>query len=310
MLFLLLFQHFEEIPADGLYCVDLRLERSEQDYKLPLTINKFDWKYTNKDTQDPLFLMCPFARFNKQMPNEQDLQVIEENRRKFGPQKKGRMNENFGKERETLLAQDSSRHGAVEEYVVENNISSLEIAESKTELENVGIREASCNYNQQQPTLEDCAGALDAVFNSVHTTSSARNAEANCVPKVQSCHESAGLSTDSEGSQDSCVEMSNDVLTPTEISDRKTITKGSSQSSLRRAKLNSNFNEARGKFLAVLGEAVKKRVFNLPRTESDPVSQGSQDASSNLPLQMKDARVGILFSGGIDSMMIAALADK
>lgn len=306
---MLLFQHFEEIPADGFYCVDLRLERSEQDYKLPLTINKFDWKYTNKDTQDPLFLMCPIARFNKQMPNEQDLQVIEENRRRFRPQKKGGMNENFGKVRETLVAQDSSRHGAVEEHVVENNISSLEIAESKAELENVGIREASCNSDQQQPTLEDCASGLNTIFSAVHTTSLTRNTEVN-VPKVQSCHESAGLSTDSEGYQDSCVEMSNDILTPTEDSDMKTITTRSSQSSLYRPKLNSNFNEARDKFLAVLGEAVKKRVFNLPRTESDPVSQGSQEASSNLPLQMKDARVGILFSGGIDSMMIAALADK
>ena len=305
----MLFQHFEEIPADGLYCVDLRLDRNEQDYKLPLTINKFDWKYTNKDTQDPLFLMCPIVSFNKQMPNEQDLKVIEENRRRFCPKKKEEINKNFGKERETLVAQDSSTKGALEEHVVENNISSLEIAENKTELENVGIRDASCNSDEQQPTLEDCASGLNAMRSVVHTTSLTRNTEVD-VPKVHFCHESAAILTDSESSQDSCVGMPNDILTPTEASDRKTITKGSSQSSLHRAKLNSTFSEARDKFLAVLGEAVKKRVFNLPRTESDPVSQGSQEASSNLPSQVKDARVGIPFSGGIDSMMIAALADK
>ena len=299
-MFLLLFQYFEEIPANGLYCVDLRLEGSEQDYKQSLRINKFDWKHITKGTQDRSFLMCPVALFNKQMPNEQDSQVIEENRRRFCPQKKGEMDENFGKERETLVAQDSCVQSAVgEKHVVDNNISSLEIVENKT--------------------LEDCASGLNTMFSSFHTTSSTRNTEVN-VPKVLSCHESAGL-LNSESSQDCCVEMSSDILARTEASGR---TKGSSESSLHITKWNSTFNEARDKFIVVLGEAVKKRVFNLPRTDSDSVSQGSQEASSNLTgrsvlqeqrlasssLLVKDARVGILFSGGIDSMMIAALADK
>ena len=56
----------------------------------------------------------------------------------------------------------------------------------------------------------------------------------------------------------------------------------------------------------------------MPRIKSNSVSLGLQGASSSLTAKEKssletkdkDARVGILFSGGIDSMMIAALADR
>lgn len=49
-------------------------------------------------------------------------------------------------------------------------------------------------------------------------------------------------------------------------------------------------------FLRVFGEAVRARVTTLPEKEPD----ADPDQS----------RLGILFSGGIDSMMMAALADK
>ena len=81
---------------------------------------------------------------------------------------------------------------------------------------------------------------------------------------------------------------------------------------------NSSFEALRDKFVTVLGEAVRKRVFNLPRIKSNSISLGLQETSSSLSAKEKssletkdkDARVGILFSGGIDSMMIAALADR
>ncbi|XP_056391634.1 asparagine synthetase domain-containing protein 1-like isoform X1 [Hyla sarda] len=52
-------------------------------------------------------------------------------------------------------------------------------------------------------------------------------------------------------------------------------------------------------FIKVLSEAVKKRVFCLPRENNVLTSE-----AENL------ANVAILFSGGIDSMMLAALADR
>ena len=69
---------------------------------------------------------------------------------------------------------------------------------------------------------------------------------------------------------------------------------------------------------------MKKRVFNLPRTDNDFVSLDTSIAPETVtsvrPLQeqtsatslshVKEARIGVLFSGGIDSMMISALADK
>ena len=74
-------------------------------------------------------------------------------------------------------------------------------------------------------------------------------------------------------------------------------------------------------FFEVLGEALQRRVFNLPRTisgyeeiedrtdqlrlEYDKINNGTATSK-----RLIDSKVGILFSGGIDSMVIAALADR
>ena len=82
--------------------------------------------------------------------------------------------------------------------------------------------------------------------------------------------------------------------------------------------------------ISVLGKAVQKRVFNLPRSSTkrhcnvvgeagsgNPStrtgrSTGCQDATVTLhqDTPVRPAEVGILFSGGIDSMVLAALADR
>lgn len=54
--------------------------------------------------------------------------------------------------------------------------------------------------------------------------------------------------------------------------------------------------EVQDAFLKTLREAVNKRVYNLPRSHLDGEGGGS--------------KVGILFSGGIDSVVITALADQ
>ncbi|XP_074071612.1 asparagine synthetase domain-containing protein 1 [Macrotis lagotis] len=54
----------------------------------------------------------------------------------------------------------------------------------------------------------------------------------------------------------------------------------------------------------VLSEAVKKRVLCLSRTESVSLNDDHSKASA------KKANIAILFSGGIDSMVIASLADR
>ncbi|XP_007494557.2 asparagine synthetase domain-containing protein 1 [Monodelphis domestica] len=54
----------------------------------------------------------------------------------------------------------------------------------------------------------------------------------------------------------------------------------------------------------VLSEAVKRRVLCLTRTESQYVNDEFSKTSS------KKANIAILFSGGIDSMVIASLADR
>jgi len=54
-------------------------------------------------------------------------------------------------------------------------------------------------------------------------------------------------------------------------------------------------------FIKILGEAVRKRVVNLPQRQCITYDDVSE---------VKTARVGVLFSGGIDSIVLAALADR
>ncbi|XP_036603513.1 asparagine synthetase domain-containing protein 1 isoform X2 [Trichosurus vulpecula] len=58
------------------------------------------------------------------------------------------------------------------------------------------------------------------------------------------------------------------------------------------------------RLIDVLSEAVKKRVLCLSRTESLFLNDDLSKASA------KEANIAILFSGGIDSMVIASLADR
>lgn len=56
--------------------------------------------------------------------------------------------------------------------------------------------------------------------------------------------------------------------------------------------------EVVGRFIAELSRAVRRRVLCLPREEDRP------------PSAVLEAKVAVLFSGGVDSMVIAALADR
>ncbi|KFP85032.1 Asparagine synthetase domain-containing protein 1, partial [Apaloderma vittatum] len=58
-----------------------------------------------------------------------------------------------------------------------------------------------------------------------------------------------------------------------------------------------------GQFIGVLSEAVKRRVLSLVRDEDQKT--GGIPSMAN-----RKAHVAVLFSGGIDSMVVAALADK
>lgn len=56
-------------------------------------------------------------------------------------------------------------------------------------------------------------------------------------------------------------------------------------------------------FMHFLENATKRRVFNLPRDSGKGKDYTYREKNKN-------AKVGILFSGGIDSMVIAAIADR
>lgn len=316
---------FEEIPADGLYCVDLVNDIIEEDYGQPFRISKYEWTQADDDLRHVSFLTCPVTPFNKQMPNEQDLLAIEQNRRRFFLANKremcGEIEERFVGDGKTLVVQESCMQGASRESVAENDISSFKIAENDTELDNLENEDSSFKADLRR-SLEDC---IDGTLNLTHSAP-ARNGELNFCDdhpwQRSSCH--SKLNVDFESSQACCMETSTDNVTPNEVIGKKNTPEDGSRRSLNRHTWNLSFEELRDRFIVVLGKAVKKRVFNLPRTDTNSVLPGSEESSSDLTsarvstdqscapssLQLKDARVGILFSGGIDSMIIAVLADK
>ena len=65
-------------------------------------------------------------------------------------------------------------------------------------------------------------------------------------------------------------------------------------------------------FMEILEEATRRRVFNLPRERSDFDRERTshQDETCQSSVEGKTAKVGLLFSGGIDSMVLAAMADR
>ena len=308
-----MFQHFEEIPADGLYCVDLMNKTSEQDSKKPFRINKFEWRSTDTDLKNPLLLTCPILPFNKQMPCEQDFKVIAETRWRIFPPKKETLEENFTGEHNKMATEES---GVREDKTraVENEFSWLDIAENITRLNNMKIKDRIDGKLNCEPERCENEALDDYACSGLNTESTSPdrmlsgNATLN-VSKIQPCHDSRSLSTlnfDSKNSRHSFWETICHGLTQNEPSDNKNIPQASCRSSIFSTQWNSSFEQSRDKFIDVLGEAVRKRVFNLPRTNSVSPEQGFAFPGA----KKENARVGILFSGGIDSMMIAALADK
>lgn len=71
-------------------------------------------------------------------------------------------------------------------------------------------------------------------------------------------------------------------------------------------------------FVEILTAAVRKRVFNLPRErgtetchhEDCKKTENCSCQCCERPPHRKGSKVGILFSGGLDSMVLAALADR
>lgn len=318
---------------------------ADQGCEQPFRINKFEWKIASEEIQtSTLFLTCPVMPFNKQMPTEQDVQVIEENRRHIGPPANAR-DESAIKLEETSLKDGKASFGsendvgqASEKRVVEIGTSNLDIVENENVIEASisGCDGANLNCDPRltghETLLQDwaCGLHVNAKFSSPNPTSgvyTTGNFEAR-LSKSQSCDfnkcTSSMCSVDSGLSQHSCLETSCSELTiadelgkNTNISPTGTTAEGCSQCNLFRSLWNSSYNQSRDKFIAVLGNAVRKRVWNLPRTNSDSVSSNFSSGSTSEAnsftssgVQHKDARVGILFSGGIDSMIIAALADK
>lgn len=314
--------------------------RTDQSCEQLFQINKFEWKITGEELQNStLFLPCPVMPFNRQMPTERDVQVIKENRLRLGHAANVRdesaikLEETSSKERKKSIESEKSVGEGSKKRAVEIGMSNLDTVENENVIESSisGCNGENLNCDLKLPKhethLEDYVCGLDvnAKFSSpnpmpeVYTTDNFETSQScdssKCTPPMRGLH--------SVLSQESCAEtcmeltMTDERSKNTNISSTGTTAVGSSRCDLLTSMWNSSFKESRDKFIVVLGNAVRKRVWNLPRTNSDLVSSNFSSGSTSeansftsSEVQLKDARVGILFSGGIDSMMIAALADK
>ena len=299
--------------------MDLLNNTSEENTGKPFAIRKFEWSSKDGDFQNSMFLSCPVSPFNKQMPSGEDLRVIAETRQRICLKDDEKLEESFTSEINNISSKDNN--AKVEKLAVESEFSYLEISKNITGLSKSGSQDACPNCEEQYEfrALENCASTLNLRLSSPNRTST-RNVELNASDSLPfpASRSLSKLIFEAENSRHSFEETIPREATPSEASDFKNVPQACCDRSLVETRLKSTFETFRDKFITVLGEAVKKRVFNLPRIKSNSISLGLQETSSSLTakekssLETKDkgARVGILFSGGIDSMMIAALADR
>lgn len=330
--------HFEEIPADGLYCLDFVSSTTEQDEKQYFRINKYEWTIPGEEIERKGLLNCPVTPFNKQMPTEEDLKIIEENRRKIH----SCLNvQDEGRKKPKDIPMKESKGTLQGENYLENFNEELPVAilppdtvETRNETEGTAFKPEYSNVNcdhemtVREKSVRDCTWNMKVNGSSTNGTlldsSYRKNSSESPCGYDSSCYPVGLGCTGNE--RNLCLENYSKDDTQTDLNEEcanfsstLTIAEECHHSNLLRTRneWDSCYGESRDKFIAVLGDAVRKRVWNLPRTSCDrhlvasvSSSGRSVEAGSLENSEVHDARVGILFSGGIDSMMIAALADK
>ena len=293
--------------------MDLLNNTREENTRKPFAIRKFEWSSKDGDFQNSMFLSCPVLPFNKQMPSREDLRVIAETRQRICLKDEEKLEENFTSEINNISSKDKNAK-------VESEFSYLDNSKSIAGLSKSEIQDAcpNCEERYEFRALENCTSTVNSRFSSPNRAPT-RNVELNAsdsLPFLAS--RSLSKLNDAENSRHSFEETIPREATPSEAGDCESMPQACCDRGLVETRWNSTFEALRDKFVTVLGEAVRKRVFNLPRIKSNSISLGLQETSSSLSAKEKssletkdkDARVGILFSGGIDSMMIAALADR
>ena len=308
--------------------------RTNQECEQPFRINQFEWKIASEELQSSLFLTCPVqVPFNRQMPTEQDIQIIEENRRNLRPLENTRdenalkLEEMSSKECKKSVGGESDVKEAIGKRDVEIVMSNHNTVKNENVIEPTitGQDETSVKCDSEFPALEkspleDLVSDLrvNANFSTPNPTlgvSTTGNFEASATENQSFNSNSSPMHSVASGhSQHSCLTNSDERGVDTNFSSSGTTTQGCPRCNLFRSLWNT-YKESRDRFIAVLGDAVRKRVWNLPRTCSSSVSSdfcsgSASEVNTSSGVRRKDARVGILFSGGIDSMMIAALADR
>ena len=311
---------------------------TEQDEKQYFRINKYEWTIPGEELERKGLLNCPVTPFNKQMPTEKDLRIIEENRRKIH----SRLSvQDEGRKKPKDIPMKESKGTLQGENYLENFNEELPVAilppdtvETRNETEGTAFKPEYSNLNcdhemtVREKSVRDCTWTMKVNGSSTNETlldssyvknssESPRGYDSSCYPVGLGCTgNERNLCLENYSKDDTQTDLNEECAN---FSSTLTIAEECHHSNLLRTRneWDSCYGESRDKFIAVLGDAVRKRVWNLPRTSCDrhlvasvSSSGRSVEAGSLENSEVHDARVGILFSGGIDSMMIAALADK
>ena len=305
------------MPADGLYCV--HMNKSDNTSCLLEQLEHFCWSSVSPASKQ--CLPCPVRAFNRLLPTQKDLELSEKvlQGQLTQPPVSGSTC-GFGSCKNKL---EASFHHSAFPNCNSAELNTLSVClegcdvekEKKGDTDVVISNEAEqtkattpCNKPGSQPMLGDNSTLKLSAVASAELNMTCKELEGECA--VENPHKPRK------------------VLNCVSLREKKCDASLAMNCVLSEV---GNMNSEAHQLIFILGEAVKKRVFNLPRadkescrftqqlspeaggdlrSESSPHPRNQATAADCSQERCKPADVGILFSGGIDSMVVAALADR
>ena len=303
----LVFQTWEEVPADGIYCLETKLQNTTQKHHVEtfnfnsFNLKKYPWTLgstEHKSDEDFHTIRAHVKPFNKNLPSLSDLECLD-NEHIHGNELDG-----LGEKVECAM-----------HLTNKPDINKARIFQEEAQLVHDEKRSISDNQNivTQRSTHKlnelELGRQEERDVPSSPLQNNTRQAESGAtLNNISTLRDSQELA--SAGSSSAFLSAANHKTKQT------------------------NSDSPPEALVSVLGEAVRKRVFNLPRNNCNRERHKLECGSIPAEVPSKkeelcytgvrgatnedccgdntvvDAKVGILFSGGLDSIVLAALADR
>jgi hypothetical protein len=336
---LFVFQVWEEVPADGVYCLESK-PKSNSQRQLVETFNfnhfklkKYPWSLVSKNLESNAgfyIMQVPVKPFNKELPSESDLECL---------------GDELKQEQSNGLRKDVQCSSQLPARTNTDKTRTLEMKDLMVKIEH----KSDTSNLQRCCEVGECSTHKHAKLNVLEETSELERRGIDCFSTLAPKHPSSPQlmitkeATSHPDDINTLKELCNKVIISTREPNKfsnscKNIDKYATSWNTRdtdtlRLDVLEGLPES---FVGILGESVRKRVFNLPRffsaskkqelkCESHGNSTSTKLHCHNKELLTKEthgstnedgqyslgcSRVGVLFSGGIDSIVLAALADR